>query len=187
MNKQILSIIVLILLLPACSGQHKSSTRASLSVNRNLSADFKPSYKLAYSLPLRLQKGTTFYDTVEIDVRIKDLSRVFGASIKIAYDAKKLKWAGSYRKGGFLEKGGALPAYKVALDGNSGEGRLIIGASLMPPAVPVSGSGTIITIPFRVITKGKSTISLYDSILADSSANVIATISDYKAGTITGF
>jgi hypothetical protein len=156
-------------------------------VGSNITAYFVPSSSGLSSGPVTLQKNSINGDIVEVDVKISKVNSVFGASIKIAYDAKKLNWTGSYRKGDFLEKGSTLPSYQAALDGDSGEGRLIIGVSLIPPAVPISGSGTIITIPFKVIAKGKSTISLYDSIVADSSANAIATITDYKAGTITGF
>ena len=140
-----------------------------------------------YPGSLTLQKNSANKDTVYIDVKVTKVNNVFGASIKIDYDASKVKWAGSYREGDFLEKSGASPTYRIALDGNEGEGRLVVGVSLVSPVVPVSGSGTVITIPFKVIARGDSAISLYDSILADSFAKRIIIITRDKGGMIAGF
>ncbi len=132
-----------------------------------------------------LQKGSVINDTVYVDVVVTDVVTLFGASIKLDYDSTRVIWTGSYAQGSVLEGGGAT-IYEVALDGSVGEGRMIIG---IVGSSAVSGSGTLISLPFKVIRSGTSEIAFNsDSRLTDADAPVPNSLSLlFYGGEMTGF
>ncbi len=161
-------------------------TSVSPATTTSLSADFNPDSGSS-SGTVSLQKMSVTNDIVYLNIDIDNIYDVYGASIKLDYDSSKVKWVNteSHQDGNFLEKSVGQPFYAVALDGQAGEGRLVIGVSLLASETTVGGSGTLITIPFRVISKGSTSISLDSSILLDSTGEQIS-VSSWNGGTILG-
>lgn len=164
----------------SCGGGSNSPTGASLV------ADFLASSPASNSVSL--QKNRISGDTVYLDVKATGVNGVFGASIKFNYDATKVKWGGTHETGNFLEGGGSSPTYQVALDGSTGEGKLVVGVALSS-GTPVSGNGTIVTIPFKVIASGNTNITFSgDSKLTDNASPVpsVVSVTSWDGGTVKG-
>ena len=131
-----------------------------------------------------LQKSSVSGSTVYVNIVVTGVSNLYGADIKLTYDAAKVKWGGSHEEGTVLEANGTV-TYLVGLDSGA-EGTLVIGVSLQGNATPVaSATGVLVTIPFTVIATGTSPIDftvtdLYDNI------PVAMTVSSTAGGTISG-
>ena len=134
---------------------------------------------------ISLQKNRTSGDTVYLDIKATGVGNVFGASLKLEYDPSKVKWGGTYEEGDFFT---GSPTYNVALDGSTGEGKLVIGVSLQSGDTMVSGDGVIITIPLRVIESGNTAIAFSrDSKLTDNVSPIPNEVSvSFSEGTIQG-
>lgn len=133
-----------------------------------------------------LQKNRTSGDTVYLDVKATDVGNVFGASVKLEYDASNVKWGGTYETGAFFT---GSPTYNVALDGITGEGKLVIGVAMQSGSPMVSGSGVIVTIPFRVIATGNTPIAFsVDSKLTDNASPIpnVVSATSWDGGTLIG-
>ena len=128
-----------------------------------------------------LQENRVSGDQVYLDVYVEGVTDMLGASLKINYDPSILDWGGSNEAGSLLEGGGS-PNYLVN-DGNIGE--LIIGVSLSGGDTAANGNGVLITVPFRVVGQGESTIGFFSSVLTDSTLADIAAVT-FNGGSIVG-
>lgn len=120
-------------------------------------------------------------DILAIDIKSNNISsNVYGAAFDVDFDSTKMTY-NSYVAGSFLESGGNTVNYQVGLQsGNSG--KLVIGISRQGVVSGVSGSGTLVTLKFRVTGNSSVAFSNYD--LRDSSNQAILGISWY-GGTVT--
>jgi len=179
--------VIITMLTASCGGNSGGAGTSDSPTAPSLSADFTPDAGTS-SGTVSLQKMSVISDIVYLDIYINNIDNVYGASIKLDYDSSKVRWVDTrnYQSGNFLEKSGEQPFYVVALDGQTGEGRLVVGVSLLASATPASGSGTLITIPFRVTSRGSSSISLNSSFLIDSSGSPVS-VSARSGGTVLGF
>lgn len=116
-----------------------------------------------------------------IDVKAGSLSSgVYGAAFDVDFDSSKMIFD-SYVAGSFLENGGNTVSYQVGLQsGNSG--KLIVGISRQGNVSGVTGSGTIVTLKFKVTSAGSLAFS--NSAIMDPSNQVISGIS-WSGGTVT--
>ena len=190
MNTIIKAIFTVILMtaLSACGGGGGGPTEPTDTgitdtglTDTGLTADFTPASTSSSSGTVTLQKSSTSGDTVYLDILATGVTGVFGADIKIDYDATKVSWGGSHQVGGQFAGGNSYSS----LDGGV-EGRVVIGVTGTSEA---SGDIVIVTVPFKVIGRGGSSITIStDSQLTDSTAPVPAeiSISSWHGGDVEG-
>ncbi len=173
---EILLTTLFIATLTACGG-------SSGTTGPSYTADFTAS--AAGAAPsVTMQKSSVSGSTVYVNIIVTEVNNLYGADIKLTYDATKVKWGGSYQAGTVLEANGTVN-YLVGLDGGA-EGTVVVGASLQGGAAPVNpANGVLITIPFTVIATGSSAIDftvtdLYDNVPAS------VTVSSSTGGTMNG-
>lgn len=155
----------------------------SSPVSPSLTADFVALTSSPASGSVTLQKNRVVGDVVYVDVKITNLSHVFGADIRLDYDKSKVHWTGSYEPGNFLEKGGT-PQYWISSTGDEFTVVLFGGQG-----TEVGGSGVLLTIPFKVTASVDVAISFnLASRMTDSTAPNPATIavSSWNGGTVKG-
>jgi len=150
--RNFLYLLLLSVFFSACGGSGSTDVSTSASP-----ASFVAE-KSAVPGSVTLQDGGGTGDTIYIDVVLTDVNNVFSTSIYLDYDPLVVNWSGSSSSGDFLEKSGSSPVYSLSLQ-NGIEGTLVIGISLLNPATPVSGSGTMVTIPFKVLARGSSPVT----------------------------
>lgn len=122
--------------------------------------------------------------SLAIDVKVGSVSDAYGAGFDVDFDSSKLSYDG-YVAGGFLENGIDTVNYNVTTQpGNSG--KLIVGISRLGSVGGVSGSGTIITLKFKVVTSGNSPVTFSNYVLRDPNNQTIAGTT-WNGGTATIF
>ncbi|MFH1287385.1 MAG: cohesin domain-containing protein [bacterium] len=96
-------------------------------------------------------------DTLEIDIKANIISaNVFGIAFHLNFNSSILVYDG-YTHGSLFENVGS-PGYQISLkSGASNE--LLIGISQGPGETGVNGSGTFITLRFKVVAIGASTLT----------------------------
>lgn len=172
------ALFIVFLITPSCSESDNTVTPVLY--------DFSPASS-ASSGSVTLQKNSVAGDVVIVDVLVTGVNGVFSADIKLEYDSSQVRWGGYKVKGNFLELNGSVPTYNVKLY-NGIEGKLVIGASLIAPDGEVSGSGTLLSLPFKVLGSGSWAVSFSDSKLTDSTAPIPNEIPvSWYGGTITGY
>lgn len=175
--------LFLMILLSACGGGGGGGT----PVGPSYTGDFAAGNETPGAGTVTLQKGSTSGSIVYIDVVITSVNNVGGAAIKLDYDSSKVHWAGSCEEGDFFSSAG-VKLKTIALDAGL-EGSLVIGIT---GNEDVTGSGTLLRIPFRVIATGESAITFSsDSALTDSMAPQYEPVLSYSTsewigGTISG-
>lgn len=127
-------------------------------------------------------------ETVTVDIRISNVNNLFGADVRLTFDSNILEVVDAnslvpgiqITPGTFPDIGGGqgFVAENSVTNGNIG-----YAVTLLSPAPPVSGSGTLATITFRGKNSGTSNISFTSVLLSDSSANQIPATS--SGGSIT--
>jgi hypothetical protein len=110
--------------------------------------------------------------TVEIDVRIADVTDLYTFQYSFLYDQAVLQFDG-YTDGGFLATGGN----GYADGGYTGDAGVISYASgsLFGEVPGVTGSGSLARYTFKVIGSGSTTVSFSDVLFLDYQGNDIAT------------
>ena len=123
-------------------------------------------------------------DTLAIDVLVNNLSNVYGAGFDVDFDPSKLIYAG-YVAGSFLEKSGDTVNYIITTQtGNSG--KLIAGISRLGSVGGVSGNGKIVTLKFKVVASGSTSLSFSNNVLMDA-ANLSIPGLTWNSGLATIF
>ncbi len=180
MNKmiKIITTLIFVTILAACGGSGSGSTGPSYT------ADFTAAGG-GGAQSVTLQKGSVSGATVYVNIVVTEVNNLYGADIRLSYDAAKVKWGGSYEAGTVLEAKEVTVNYLVRLSGGS-EGTVLVGASRQGEVDSVpTATGVLVTIPFTVIATGLSDIDfavtdLYDN--APSSVTVLST----SGGVIDG-
>lgn len=120
-------------------------------------------------------------DILAIDVKMNNLSsNVYGAAFDVDFDSTKITFD-SYVAGSFLESGGNTVNYHMGLQSGN-NGKLVVGISRQGSVSGVSGSGTIVTLKFKVT--GNSSVAFSNYELRDSNNLPISGINWY-GGSIT--
>ncbi len=119
-------------------------------------------------------------ESVVVDVLIDDVTDLFGADVRLKYDPSVLEVVDAntlvpdtqIESGNFpdISSGMGFVAQNVV---DLEEGTIGYATTLLSPAEPVSGSGTLASITFRGKTTGNSDISFTSILLSDSNANQI--------------
>jgi len=127
-------------------------------------------------------------ETVSVDIRISNVNNLFGADVRLSFDSNVLEVVDAnslvpgtqITPGTFpdISGGQGFVADNSVTDGNIG-----YAVTLLSPAPPVSGSGTLATITFRGKSVGTSNITFTSVLLSDPSANQIPASS--SNGSIT--
>lgn len=129
-------------------------------------------------------------ETVVVDIQIQEATELFGADIRLEYDpavvevvdANTLVPGTQIESGSFpdISSGMGFVAQNTV---DSEEGTVGYAMTLLSPAEPVSGSGTLASITFQGKAQGSSAISFTSALLSDVNANQIP--STKTGGTIT--
>ncbi len=119
-------------------------------------------------------------ETVVVDVQIQDATELFGADVRLKYDpavvevvdANTLVPGTQIESGSFpdISSGMGFVAQNTV---DPEEGTIGYAMTLLSPAKPVSGSGTLALITFQGKAPGSSTISFASALLSDVNANQI--------------
>ena len=119
-------------------------------------------------------------ETVVVNVRVQDVSDLFGADVRLEYDpgivevvdANTLVPGTQISSGDFPDISGGK-GFVAQNTVNPDEGTIGYAMTLLSPAAPVSGSGTLASITFRGKAQGSSDITFTSVLLSDVSANQI--------------
>lgn len=118
-----------------------------------------------------------------VTVNISNAANLFGVAFDLIYDPAKIQFV-SAQKGSFLEQGGATTVMTTAV---SPVGDLIVGYSRQAVggvATGIDGSGTLMSITFRGLASGTSSLVFQNNALCDpngSSCHVIS--ADWSNGS----
>ncbi len=127
-------------------------------------------------------------ETVAVEIRISNVSNLFGADVRLTFDPDVLE---------VVDANSLVPGVQIApgnfpdISGGRGfvaensvnNGNIGYAVTLLSPATPVSGAGTLATITFRGKNPGTSNISFTSVLLSDPNANQIPAAS--SGGSIT--
>lgn len=131
--------------------------------------------------------------TVVVNIRIKSIDNLFGADVRLEYnpavlevvDANTLVPGVQISSGDFPDiSGGKGFVAQNTVDAE--EGTIGYAMTLLSPAEPVSGSGTLASVTFRGKAAGKSEISFASVLLSDPNANQIPSADTGGAIIVTG-
>lgn len=170
------ALVIAMLFLPACGPTSPSSTTDS-----STTITFSGSSPTDNSVYMAKNDILSSGDVIAIDVKANNITgQVYGAAFDVDFDSSRVTYD-SKVEGSFLEQGGNSPTYLVSLQSGS-TNKLVIGISRQGASSGVPGSGTIVTLKFRVT--GNSSLAFSNKELRDSSAQPISGIS-WSAGSFT--
>jgi len=157
---------------------------------KNLLTLFPPSFMLSVFLigiasasPTRIYvnpssvTGLSPGETFTIDINVEDVTNLYGFDFKLGYDTSILDatqivietWLSSGAECKDLSQ--ILPGDTCAIIKNVDAGGYVwVVVTLLQPAAPVSGDGTLATITFQVTGTGVSALDLYETVLVNSTA-----------------
>jgi len=99
-----------------------------------------------------------------VNINIEKASDLYSFDFKVSYNTTVLDVA-EMQEGSFLQGFGTTIVNKM--EDNPVTGTIWIAISLVSPAPPANGNGTLATITFEVTGLGDSTLHLFDTALAD--------------------
>jgi len=119
-------------------------------------------------------------DMVNVDIRIENVSNLYGAEVHIAFDQTRLDVldddaaeAGvQILPGSFFPK--SDPSYVAVNEANNTAGTIDYAITMLAPESPLNGSGTLATIRFAAKTEGTASLTFVSSLLADANGAAIA-------------
>ena len=131
----------------------------------------------------------TVGSALSVSVNVANVSNLYGYDFKLYYDTRILDIK-NVTEGTFLKsKGSTFFRVKEMKDNyNSTHGRVWMYSTMLSPAKPASGSGTVAIIEFKGVKAGTATINLYDTKLVNSNSgriNISASGGYYEFTTIT--
>lgn len=126
-----LGIAVSILMLAACSGTDSSDSAY-------------PTLGLGYDLT-----SVSAGDVLEVDVQMSGMHDIYGVALDLVYDPSLLEFQDS-SAGQFLGIDGVDVVFAAALE-NGTPGRLVAGVSRVGSAPGLDGSGSIMSMRFKVL------------------------------------
>lgn len=127
-----------------------------------------------------VSQGSTFTRTVEV----QNLNGTFFAAFDVTYDPAVIEFQNAV-EGAFLSKGGSeATSLQVALQ-NAGQGRVVVGLTRLGPIGEVSGNGTLLTLTFKAVGPGATTLAFTNPKGLKNSANQDVAIGAWEDGTVT--
>jgi hypothetical protein len=127
-------------------------------------------------------------ETVEVEVWINDVDDLYGAEVKVSFDADMLEVVDSneFAAGVQVANGGLLtePVFAAVNDADNTSGEIHYAATQLNPTPPVSGSGAFVVIHFRAKQAGTSPLAITFVRLADRDAIEIPS-SGSTGGSVT--
>lgn len=124
-------------------------------------------------------QGTIFTRTVEI----KDTQGVFFAAFDLTYDPAVIEFIDAM-EGTFLNKNGSNPTAFHATLQNGTQGRIVIGMTRLGQIGDVSGSGTLLTLSFRAVGAGTTTLAFSNPKGFKNMGNQDVVIETWENGSI---
>lgn len=122
-------------------------------------------------------------DPFDIEIRIEDVEDLYAYAFTLRYAPYlKVLVPISVTEGSFLAQGGTT-YFRYHFDPL--RGLVEVGCTLIPPVEGVSGSGTLVTIMFKVVEAGESSLELSDTVLMNSKLELI-TEYDIEHGNYKG-
>ena len=168
----IMSSILTLLMVTACGGGGGDNGPTSPSTTLSFSGINPGSNAVYMTKNSSLSSG----DTLAIDVKANGISgNVKGAAFDVDFDSTKITYS-SYAEGNFFGSGSSTIA---ALQQGSSS-KVVVGVSTASGTV--TGSGTIVTLKFKVT--GSSSVAFSNYELRDSSNQSISGIT-WSGGTVT--
>ena len=168
----IMSSILTLLMVTACGGGGGDNGPTSPSTTLSFSGINPGSNAVYMTKNSSLSSG----DTLAIDVKANGISgNVKGAAFDVDFDSTKITYSG-YSEGNFFGSGSST---NVALQQGSSS-KVVVGLSTASGTV--TGSGTIVTLKFKVT--GNSAVSFSNNEFRDSGNQAISGIT-WSGGTVT--
>ena len=106
-----------------------------------------------------------------IDVTVDRVQELFSAGVEVRYDASVVAYV-DYFEGGFMDRDGSEVSVQVA---NAGPGVLRMGMARMGTDQGISGSGSLVTLVFRAVAPGRSSIDITASTLRNLPGRTLPT------------
>ena len=106
-----------------------------------------------------------------IDVTVDRVQELFSAGVEVRYDASVVAYV-DYFEGGFMDRDGSEVSVQVA---NAGPGVLRMGMARMGTDQGISGSGSLVTLVFRGVAPGRSSIDITASTLRNLPGRTLPT------------
>ena len=112
-----------------------------------------------------VQPVGTAEGVLTVDVMAENVTDMYGAEFRLKYDPAMISVQDfkANQEGIQIEPGSLLPpdqGFVVANQVNEAEGTIVFAMTLLNPAPPVSGSGPLARVSFKVLQNGPSTINV---------------------------
>ncbi len=140
-----------------------------------------PTAKVVISPPSgAVSQGSAFTRTVAV----QNLKETYFAAFDVTYDPAVIEFQ-SAAEGTFLNKSGAdATSVQVALQ-NAAQGRVIVGLTRLGPIGEVSGDGTLLTLTFKAVGPGATTLAFTNPKGLKNIANQDVPIGAWENGIVT--
>ena len=130
-------------------------------------------------------------DTVPVEVRIEDVVDLYGVDVRLSFDPMLLEVqdADGNPANGVQIQGGGFPApnFVVKNEADNSAGTVWYAVSQMNPTEPVSGSGVVVSVTFKGLTDGVSSVAFtYQKIVEKDGDPISATTQDGQITVIGG-
>jgi len=163
----LVSSLVLFLVATACGGGgDRSAVPGGPGGSSNLAGSLTPDQPTPPPGSVSMQSAATSGNLVVVRFDVTDPSDVYGAAFDVVFDTAMAEYV-TWAPGTLLESGGQSVAYQVS---NASAGRVVVGASRSGSSsgATATGSQALITLTFRVIEAGTSTLGFQSATLLDS-------------------
>jgi hypothetical protein len=157
MNLFRFSALLIVLLLAATACGSSSGDAASVVTGSSITASFTADQPSPGPDVVSLDEGSRAGDLVTVDIKVTDISDVYGAAFDVAYDSGMATFE-NWSSGSLLEQGGQTPTYLVNA---TQPGQLIISVERQGNVggAEAVGTVTLIRLTFRVTQSGVSPVS----------------------------
>ena len=123
-------------------------------------------------------------ETFDSSVELRNVGDTFFAAFDILYDPTVVEYVDA-REGSFLNQEGTGPtAFRVGPHDEE-PGRLKVGLTRLGPIGDVSGSGTLLTLTFKALDYGSTTLAFSNPKGLKTADNLDTVIDTWENGTIT--
>ena len=123
-------------------------------------------------------------DTFTRTVKVQNVGGTFYAAFDMTYDPKVIEYLDA-TEGAFLNRNGVdATSFQAALQDGK-QGRITIGITRLGVIGNVSGEGTLLTLTFRAVGPGSTSLAFADLKGFKDSANKDVVIGEWESGTVT--
>ena len=123
-------------------------------------------------------------DTFSRTVKVQNIGGTFYAAFDMTYDPEVIEYLDA-TEGTFLNRNGTdATSFQAALQDGK-QGRITIGMTRLGPIGNVSGDGTLLTLTFRAVGPGSTSLAFADPKGFKDSANQDVRIGEWESGSVT--